>query len=127
MASLGAKTYMYYFTYPGRGKTAGLGAIHGSELKFINGVFRSWWGQPSDADQKLVDIVSGYWTRFAATGDPNHPGVPPWPSFDTTSERCLDIGREIKARDVPHRDRYEVFESSLKARLSAIQPTRSPR
>jgi para-nitrobenzyl esterase len=127
MASLGAKTYMYYFTYPGRGKTAGLGAIHGSELKFISGIFRGWWGQPSDEDKKMVEILSGYWTRFAATGNPNGPGLPPWPAFDTDAERCLEIGREIKARDVPHRDRYEVFESGLKARLSAIQPTRSPR
>lgn len=119
----GSKAYLYYFTYPGRGKTAGLGAIHGSELKFLSGIFRDWWGPPTAEDQRLIGILGGYWTHFAANGDPNGPGLPAWPEFDT-AERCLDIGREIKTRDVPHREKFGVFEAGLRARLDALQSAR---
>jgi para-nitrobenzyl esterase len=61
-------TYSFYFTYPGTGKMAGHGAVHGSELKFISGVFlKSRWGVPSEEALRLAETMSEYWTRFAAT------------------------------------------------------------
>ncbi len=121
-ARSGQNTYFYYFTYPGTGKMAGRGAVHGAELKFISGVFRkSFWGAPSDEDMKVAEIVTEYWTRFAATGDPNGPGLPKWPTYDTKSDLCLEIGRVVRAIPVPHADRYKVFEGALQPRLAELR------
>ncbi|WP_407835536.1 carboxylesterase/lipase family protein [Streptomyces sp. DSM 116496] len=50
------------------------GASHGSELPYLFDT-----GLPmSPAQRVLAERMTGYWTRFAATGDPNAPGTGPW-------------------------------------------------
>jgi para-nitrobenzyl esterase len=122
-AHTGQNAYLYYFIYPSKGKMAGHGAVHGSELKFLSGVFRkSFWGEMDEEDRKLTETVSGYWTRFAATGDPNGPGAPHWPAYDRKTDLCLEIGHMVESRPVPHTDKYEVIHRSLGLRLADLQP-----
>jgi para-nitrobenzyl esterase len=64
--------------------------------------------------------MTGYWTQFAKTGDPNGPGLPPWPVYDPKTDLALEIGHGIKLRPTPHVDRFALFERSLNARLAAI-------
>ncbi len=120
-ARAGQSTYLYYFTYPGTGTMAGHGAVHSAEIKFITGIFRKKWGVPSDEALKLSEIMGDYWTRFAATGDPNDRGLPKWPSYDAKSDLCLQIGRSVGAVPVPRADRYRVFEEALEPRLVELQ------
>lgn len=50
------------------------GASHGYELPYLFDT-----GLPMGAPQRaLAERMTGYWTRFAATGDPNAPGTGPW-------------------------------------------------
>ena len=35
--------------------------------------------------------MSGYWTNFAKSGDPNGEGLPEWPAYGTEAEEVLDI------------------------------------
>ncbi|MGS2640818.1 carboxylesterase/lipase family protein [Streptosporangium sp. G12] len=52
-------------------------AAHGSELSFLFGV--GWESAPlTPAQRRLGDTMIDYWSRFAATGDPNRPGLPAW-------------------------------------------------
>ena len=39
----------------------------------------------------------GYWTNFAAMGDPNGCGLPLWPCYDTEKEWYLELGDTIGA------------------------------
>lgn len=126
-ARTGQKTWFYYFTYPAKGKDSALGAYHTIELQFLMGWFRpSRWGAPDVEDKKLVDIMTGYWTQFAKTGDPNGSGLPRWPVYDPKADQVLEIGHEIKLRPTLHVDRFAVFERSLNRRLTSIsQPTKA--
>ena len=52
-------------------------------------------------DGAMSDVMQKYWTNFAKTGNPNGPGVPPWPSFDPTSRAYVaftDRGAAVKER-----------------------------
>jgi para-nitrobenzyl esterase len=33
------------------------------------------------AQRQISDLMIGYWTNFAATGDPNGGELPPWPVY----------------------------------------------
>jgi len=57
------------------------GAWHGEELQFIFHSFTSGaFGPftPTADELTLSDQMIGYWSRFAATGDPNGGNAPPW-------------------------------------------------
>jgi para-nitrobenzyl esterase len=121
MTRAGQKTWFYYFTYPGKGKYAARGAFHGLELYFVAGFLRQdRWGEPDAEDRKLMDLMSGYWTQFAKTGDPNGPGLPPWPVYDPKAELVLEIGHQVRLRPTPHTDSSRLFERSLNTMLASI-------
>jgi para-nitrobenzyl esterase len=44
-AHIGQKAYLYYFTYPSKGKMAGRGATHSAEIKFLQADFRRSLGR----------------------------------------------------------------------------------
>jgi len=123
IAHAGEKAFFYSFAVPGRNKYAGLGAFHGIELKFLTGWFRpSRWGTPNAEDQKLSDVMTSYWTQFAKTGDPNGPGLPPWPPYDPKSDLTFEISHQPRLRPTPHAAQFHIFERSLSARLHKAVP-----
>jgi len=94
VAQSGQKAWLYYFTYVGHTESyAKLGAFHGIEGRFLTGWFPGTWGEITADDQRMIDIMTGYWTQFAKTGDPNRPGLPPWPKCDTTTDQVQELGQ----------------------------------
>lgn len=79
----GSPAFLYYFDHapPGR-RPERYGAFHSSELVYVFGtldaVDRPW----TSDDRALSDVMTFYWTRFAAAGDPNGSGKPAWPVFE---------------------------------------------
>ena len=121
MAQAVPNTYLFYFTYPSRGKFLGRGAVHGAELKFLAGIFRKGSGPIEEEDKNLMNTMQEYWTRFAATGDPNGPDVPKWPAYDTNHDLCLEIGKAVRAVPIPHKDKYKAIDASLRGREAELQ------
>lgn len=95
-ARLGRGAYLYYFTHdplydPDR---ADLGAAHTGEIPYVfNNLCapRTFPGGSSvelmcgnAREEGFADQVSQYWVNFAATGNPNGPGLPHWPSAGET-------------------------------------------
>lgn len=80
-------TYLYAFEYPDAGFPIflgmELGAFHGAESQYVfNRPARLGQSQFVGEELALANGMMGYWTRFAATGDPG--GAPRWPRYDGT-------------------------------------------
>ena len=81
-ARLGAPTWLYRFDRRG---ADGRAPTHGSDLSPLFG------GENVSAAGGPAVTLGGYWTRFAATGDPNGGGAPAWPKLKAGSPRRLDF------------------------------------
>ncbi|TDD71437.1 carboxylesterase family protein [Actinomadura darangshiensis] len=67
-----------------------MGAQHASELWYLFDL----GGMPPKLDaeqQRLADQMIGYWTGFAASGDPARDGGPAWPRFTTAGGRTPHV------------------------------------
>lgn len=122
MVQSGQRAFLYHLNYPAKGEYAreGLGTFHGMDLSFMGGGFfrKSRWGEPDAEDWKLVAIMTGFWTTFAATGNPNKLPSPHWESYDPKTDRALQLGNDIRMIPVPRAERFSVFERIIKARLA---------
>jgi para-nitrobenzyl esterase len=91
--------FRYFFTQRlSRGAGALLGAFHGLELFYVFqrlGVIQTY--EPTNSDLALQAAMLGYWTRFAATGDPNGSRAVNWPQYDPASDLYLELGTPITA------------------------------
>ncbi len=91
-----APSYLYQFTRVPMENA--MGAFHGVEIPYVfgNADLFTLLGPIEQADYHLSETIMGYWTRFAATGDPNGEGVPEWPRYDRTSDQHLELGDTIQ-------------------------------
>ena len=51
--------------------------------------------------------MSSYWVQFAATGNPNKPGMVEWPAYDPKTDPYIEFGEVIK---VDHGLRKEALD-----------------
>jgi para-nitrobenzyl esterase len=100
-------TRMYLFAWETPVLDGRLGSPHAVELPFVfgnldaNGV-SELIGKGPDRQaerQSLTEAVQGAWIAFARTGNPSHPGLPPWPAYETRNRHTLVFDRlcEVQA------------------------------
>ena len=93
VAAGGAPVFLYNYSFPIQTvalQPLMLGATHGSE---ISPLFRSIV-PPNPETERVGDLLRGYWTRHARTGDPNGASSPAWPLFSEEAGPRLDLGVE---------------------------------
>ncbi|HMG24790.1 MAG TPA: carboxylesterase family protein [Kofleriaceae bacterium] len=92
------RTWLYRFALRPRSGSSGgrSGAFHGSELALL---FAKPGIPRDEAGMRAGDVMRRYWVRFAATGDPNQPGLPEWPIYRTAAPRHLEIADPIRVDD----------------------------
>ncbi|WP_307161254.1 carboxylesterase/lipase family protein [Streptomyces rishiriensis] len=119
--------YNYWWTHapPGTDTTNaiepadGAGAYHGAEKYYLfgnlYGTDRPWTAE----DYAIADTTSSYVARFAATGNPNGPALPPWPAMRATKPLAMELGDAFATLPAADSDAKFAF---LKAYLLS-QPT----
>ncbi|MFH1387217.1 MAG: carboxylesterase/lipase family protein [bacterium] len=91
----GCRSFLYQFTRVSATAMAQkLGAYHSVELPYVFGHLKE--EGYSKVDQKLSDQIIAYWTNFAKTGDPNGPGLPVWPVYNSKGDENLEFGDKIR-------------------------------
>ena len=89
-AKNGVPAWEYYFS-----KTNGrLGCWHSGELIYFYGNIPADSRLFDEKDRALSETVLGYVANFAAAGDPNGPGLPPW-AADDSSATILELNEDV--------------------------------
>jgi para-nitrobenzyl esterase len=93
--------------------TASRGAYHSADIEYVFETLDSKNLPWTEADRKLSDAISSYWTNFAKYGDPNGSDLPKWPQ--NTKEDGYEVMHLVEGAAVgPHagpdtvRARYEM-------------------
>jgi para-nitrobenzyl esterase len=96
-AMAGGSTWLYHFTHRVDGWILpNLGAFHSAELPFVfDNTYVTY--TISGPEIALSMSMQGYWTRFAAAGDPNGSGAVTWPKYDVAGDQDLTLDLTIVA------------------------------
>jgi para-nitrobenzyl esterase len=108
-----APVYMYLFTWETPVEGGRRHSPHTIELPFV---FDNPQEQPDEVGngpdlQPLADKVSGAWTAFARTGNPNTSLTPKWPAYNTDQRATMIINDEWKVVNDPRHDVRLVMQS----------------
>ena len=90
------KTWAYLFSR--RRAWQDDGPHHGEEVGHVFGNLGAWRdgeGAPFDAtDEAVSHAMMSAWVAFARTGNPNTPGLAPWPAYTEDEQSFLEFGDE---------------------------------
>ena len=107
------QTYAYLFTWPSPLMGGALGSCHALDLPFVFGtldhpVLRRFAGGGPEA-RILAERMQDAWIAFARTGDPSHPGIGEWPSYDAERRTTMILGRECRLEEAPREPERAVW------------------
>ena len=90
-----------------------IGARHAGEIEYVFGALDcvpdvTWKAE----DRRLSDLMMSYWANFARSGDPNGPGLPPWPRYGPEGGFQV-MHLDVKSQAAPDtlRARYETLDA----------------
>jgi len=107
-AAAGQPTFRYQFSRgTKRGFLQSLGAHHGAELAFL---FQRPSTGNDEGEMRISRTMGRYWINFAATGNPNGPGLPTWPAYHSNTEDMLDFAEEVQVLKGHRNDQLDVIE-----------------
>ncbi len=113
-ASVWAPTWLYYFDYAptiSRDQTAG--AIHGGEIPFVFGNWRTIAGVAATAeDDALAAAAHACWVDFATSGRPACDGDA-WAPFSPATDAPMEFGEVSGLRPGFREARYNALDKAL--------------
>jgi para-nitrobenzyl esterase len=122
MARRQPKVFRYLFSHHPGGRADP--PMHSEEVQYVFGTYR--FDNPDGLeftvqDNVVAEAMMGAWARFAQTGDPNGPGLAPWPAYDSAADVTLEFGNPIRTRsgwrahEMSFLDRYFDWEAKVAA------------
>ncbi|MEM5516285.1 carboxylesterase family protein [Henriciella sp. AS95] len=116
-------TWMYNVTWHSPAENGRRYSQHTIDLPFMfDNVATSQHltGPPSEETEYMTQAMAGAWLAFSANGNPNHSGIPDWPTYDLANRPVMHF--EVPARVVndPFRaerefmSRYDVVRATAR-------------
>ena len=97
--------FMYLFTWKSPMLGGKLGSCHALELPFVFGLLSKKDIGIVPSKSQETEAISNHmmdsWTSFARTGNPNHNGIPEWPSYGVGKRSTMIFDKEIKVVNGP--------------------------
>lgn len=91
------------------------GATHASERQYVFDTLAASPWPTDEMDQRAATVMADYWTRFAATGDPNGADRPVWPDQRSAPDRLLEFGNAGPvAKPIPFSERLDLIEAGYR-------------
>jgi para-nitrobenzyl esterase len=106
--------FMYRFDFTTPVLDGKLGATHALDVAFcFDNLDKTRLHGDRPEAPALAEQVSEAWLAFARTGDPNHPGLPAWPAYDTDRRPTMLFDAECTVADDPDSDERLAWEGRL--------------
>jgi para-nitrobenzyl esterase len=112
-----APVYKYYFQWYSPVRGGVLRAMHTMDIPFVfeNYELASVEVGSGPELKPLGDRMAGAWVAFATTGNPNHPLLPKWPAYDTTTRATMVINNDWSAVNDPYGEEKKVVAEVARA------------
>jgi para-nitrobenzyl esterase len=110
----GGQHWLYRFSYRSSSFGGQLGACHAIDIPFVFDNLgapglENLIGAVDERARALADVTAAAWVAMAQRGDPNHPGLPEWPSYDTDRRPVLDLDVTRSLLDDPGGPEREIW------------------
>jgi para-nitrobenzyl esterase len=89
------------------------GAFHAGEIVYVFDNLHAFPWLIDDADRALARLASSYWINFVRSGDPNGPGLPPWPSTRSAGAPVMMLDTPPKAGPEEWRERQMFLQRAV--------------
>lgn len=76
-------------------------------------------GPETDDTRAMTDYMANAWIAFAKNGNPNHPGLPEWPTYDLASRTVMQFETPAVAVSDPFRAEREYMSTYDTVRATA--------
>jgi para-nitrobenzyl esterase len=106
-----APVYMYLFTWESPFMGGVLKCPHTMEIPFVFNNVEPTIGILGNSPERipLAARVSGAWLAFARSGNPNHPGLPEWPTYDKEKRATMVFGTECRVENDPRGEERQAW------------------
>jgi para-nitrobenzyl esterase len=105
-----APAYLYLFSFPSPGAGGKFGAVHGLDVGLVFHNYGDEFTGRSAGVISIADKLASAWVAFARTGNPNHPGIPPWPIYAPDTRPTMVFDTETRVENDPLRDLRLLWE-----------------
>jgi para-nitrobenzyl esterase len=127
LAQRAAPVYMYMLKWESPVNDGMMRAAHAIDLPLVFDTVASGASLVGTGPepQILAEQMSAAWIAFARHGDPNAPGLPHWPVYDTTDRATMLFDTESRVERDPYAEIRRILQVESAGAASAAAPARA--